>query len=162
GGNQLRLSQGVTNSEEVGLDGLAAGTYWVRVYGYSGAVNPNYTLTISAPRAPAGDGFEPDDTRATAHDLGTIRGSARSPALSTPSPTDQDWYKFTTTGTGASGHFVHIDFTHALGDLDMKLFDSGGTQIGISQGTTNSEEISLQGLAAGVYFVEVYGYSGAI
>ncbi|MBI2827190.1 MAG: S8 family serine peptidase [Planctomycetia bacterium] len=44
-------STGIGNSETVSLAGLAAGTYYVRVYGYLGATNPSYSLGISAPAA---------------------------------------------------------------------------------------------------------------
>src|SRR5262249_34330140 len=56
---------------------------------------------------------------------------------------------------------VSIAFTHSQGDLDLKLYNSAGTQIGVSQGTGNSETISLNGLAAGTYYVQAYGYNGA-
>jgi hypothetical protein len=45
-GRLLARSQGVTNTETLSLQSRAAGTYYVRAYGYRGVHNPNYTLTI--------------------------------------------------------------------------------------------------------------------
>jgi hypothetical protein len=45
-GSRLRIANGVSNSETISLSGLGAGTYYVKVYGYNGAQNPNYSLTI--------------------------------------------------------------------------------------------------------------------
>jgi hypothetical protein len=54
-GRVLSRSQGVANSEKLSLQNLAAGTYYLRAYGYRGAHNPSYSLTIdpgSATTAP--------------------------------------------------------------------------------------------------------------
>lgn len=53
GGQRLRLSTGVGNTETVSLSGLAAGTYVIKVYGFRGATNPNYSLSIKPPGPPA-------------------------------------------------------------------------------------------------------------
>jgi hypothetical protein len=45
-GRVLSRSQGVTNSEKLSLQNLAAGTYYLRTYGYRGAHNSSYSLTI--------------------------------------------------------------------------------------------------------------------
>jgi hypothetical protein len=53
---------------------------------------------------------------------------------------------------------VRIEFSHAAGDLDLKV-SRGGTEVGTSQGTSDSEEVTAS--TAGTYVVQVYGYSGA-
>jgi len=45
-GKELRSSLGTSDGESIALEGMAPGTYVVRVYGYNGATNPNYSLTI--------------------------------------------------------------------------------------------------------------------
>jgi subtilisin family serine protease len=40
-------STSISNSETVSLNGQSAGTYYVRAYGYRGASNPNYSLSIA-------------------------------------------------------------------------------------------------------------------
>ena len=59
GTTMISSSTGVGNREQISLAGLAAGNYLARVYGYSGAANPNYTLTVNvAPTGVTGDRFE--------------------------------------------------------------------------------------------------------
>jgi hypothetical protein len=68
---------------------------------------------------------------------------------------DLDYYKFTITTSGT----ITITLTTLPKDYDIKLFNSAGTQVAISQnGSTNSETINYTA-AAGVYYAEVYGYN---
>src|SRR5205823_4700268 len=58
----------------VPLAGLPAGTYTVLVYGRTGA-NPDYALTVDPTPLdplPPDDGYEPNNTPATAADLGAV------------------------------------------------------------------------------------------
>ncbi len=52
-GSSIAVSNGVTDREVISLAGLEAGTYIARVYGFSGAENPNYTLAIDTPQESA-------------------------------------------------------------------------------------------------------------
>ncbi|MFM6199580.1 MAG: hypothetical protein ACKPE1_10630, partial [Dolichospermum sp.] len=74
-GTQLDYSNYVTNSEEISLDGLVAGDYYLRVFGYNNATNPEYSLFVNAPWTainPSGDSAESNNTQAEATDLGTL------------------------------------------------------------------------------------------
>jgi len=106
----------------------------------------------------ADDTYEENDTFATARNLGTLTGSATISNLVMADASD--FYRFTTTGAGTTAHRIVLNFTHSQGDLDIVLYNSAGTQLKISQGVTNSETISLSGLAAGTYSIRVYGYRG--
>jgi hypothetical protein len=91
------------------------------------------------------DALEPDDSRnSAAHVHGTVTGLKICAA-------DEDWLAVAGAGT------VRIEFTHASGDLDMAAFDSAGNQTSVSQGTTDSEQVTVP--AGG--FVRIYGYNGA-
>ncbi|MDX9912696.1 MAG: PPC domain-containing protein, partial [Phycisphaerales bacterium] len=46
-GTTLTTSDGVSNSEQISLNGRPAGWYTAHVYGWSGATSPNYTLTVN-------------------------------------------------------------------------------------------------------------------
>jgi hypothetical protein len=46
-GRRIGISNGVGNSESISMAGMASGTYYLRVYGYRGATNSNYALSIS-------------------------------------------------------------------------------------------------------------------
>ncbi|MBX3363158.1 MAG: pre-peptidase C-terminal domain-containing protein [Phycisphaeraceae bacterium] len=74
---------------------------------------------------------------------------------------DDDYFKFYQPGMGTSADFVRIDFPHSAGDVDMQLYSSTGTLLATSQGTTNSETITLNNRPAGWYYVRVYGFNGA-
>ncbi|HEY9647931.1 MAG TPA: clostripain-related cysteine peptidase [Chroococcidiopsis sp.] len=150
-------SYSVNNYEEISLDGLAVGTYYAHIYGYSGAQNPNYTLTITPPGNPE-DAYEQNDSQQAAYNLGVLTDRSSFGSLSL---TDDDWYKFTTLGDGSYTDTVQIDFSHAAGDIDMELVDANGAALRGSYSVGDREEISLDGLAAGTYFLHVYGFAGA-
>ncbi len=158
-GARLRVSSGVSNSEAVSLNGLAAGSYYIRVFGYRGVTNPSYSLTINPPRTIVDDAYEQNDTQATARGLGTLTTTA---TISNLVMADgHDWYSFTMSGVGSSANYVSISSTIAQGDLDLELYNSGGTRLAVSESSTNSEQISLSGRAAGTYYVHVLGYNGS-
>jgi len=46
GGATLATSDSTSNAEQISMDARPAGWYFVEVYGYNGATNPDYTLTI--------------------------------------------------------------------------------------------------------------------
>ncbi|HZZ29027.1 MAG TPA: kelch repeat-containing protein [Pirellulales bacterium] len=82
-----------------------------------------------------------------------------------------DWYKFTITSTGTATESVSIAFQQLQGDLELELWSLAGSAISPSKpikpiatstGIGNSESIPLLGLAAGTYYVHVYGYLGTI
>ena len=159
-GNLLDFSNGTTNSETISLNGLAAGTYSLFVLGYAGASNPNYTLEIVPGSTVGGDDvFEDNDELAQAFDFGTLTEPLTVVGLAITAA-DDDWFRFTMNGTGTVDHGIAIQFTHALGDLDLFLVDAGGIPIASSESTDDDEFISLDGFAAGTYFVQVIGFNG--
>ena len=52
-GQQIGFSNGTAGTESITRAVTAGQTYYVRVYGYSGATNANYTLTVDAPEPAA-------------------------------------------------------------------------------------------------------------
>ena len=165
-GTRLRISNSVSNSETVSLSGLAAGTYFIRAYGYQGAQNPAYSLTVSVtsstttPAPVTDDTYENNDTFATARDLGSLSAAT---TISTLVMADgHDWYKFTMGGAGTTNDFVAVSSSSTQGDLDLELYNATGTRLAISDNSTNSEQISLAGKAAGTYYVHVIGFNNAV
>ena len=71
---------------------------------------------------------------------------------------DQDFFKFYLNHQGTASDFVRIDFNHSLGDLDLKLYNSGGSEIAASTSLTNVETISLNNRSEGWYYARAYGY----
>lgn len=165
-GSVLRTSAGDGDQETIDVSGLVAGKYYVDVYGYGGAYNPSYQLTINtqpdpvAPPVIGGDRYEPNNTRDAAQNLGVIAENGSWTGLSIPRG-DVDFFKFSLGTTGNATSEVLVNFRHSQGDLDAELLDATGTRIAISQTTSDQERLSLNGLAAGTYYVRIYGYNGA-
>jgi len=73
---------------------------------------------------------------------------------------NEDWYRIVVP-TGKTLK-VTLTFTHAFGDIDMRLFKNcsgsgGGTQVALSQSTTNTEVVSFKNTgAAASFFWRVY------
>ena len=63
----LGTSESVGNAEQVSVNATQGEAFYVRAYGYNGAVNPNYSMTVDQSVPPSGgDAYEPNDTFATA------------------------------------------------------------------------------------------------
>ncbi len=154
----LERSATSNDSEVVSLRNLPAGTYLLKVTGFGGATNPAYSLRLNTPIAdiPA-DRYEVNNTRATAANLGAIEGIKDYSDLTIHTSNDTDFYRFETKATGKAGNVVSAQFTHALGDLDLRLFNSSGELLASSETSRDTETISLNGRPAGVYYVQVFG-----
>lgn len=129
-------------------------------------------ISIGEGSGVAMDGYEPNDS--LSHVLSHLEGAPNSPNLGPCGPRAQianltiheagnnDYFRFYCAGTGTAADTLRIDFVDSQGDLDLKLRDSAGVQLAVSQGTSNTEIILLTGRPPGWYFVHVYGYQGAI
>jgi hypothetical protein len=152
-----------TNRDSRFTVNITAGqVYYFGVTNYTGTAGGAYTWTING-QSPSGggtdDAYENNDTRTTAYAIGSLTASRNISNLIMAD--GNDWYSFSLPTTGNSNASASIAFTHSQGDLDFELYNSAGTRIGNSNGTTNSETLSLSGLAAGTYTVRVLGYNGA-
>jgi hypothetical protein len=125
----------------------------------------NYTRTPGGAYAwsvngPDDDVYEENDTFDTARWLGTLDGAART--YQGLQLRDNDWYRFAIARDSLSpSDFARIEFRHAQGNLDLQLYDRTGRLVRASRGVTDSETVSLAGLAAGTYYLRVYGAAGA-
>jgi hypothetical protein len=90
-------------------------------------------------------------------DLGAVTGTQIRDNLTLDSAADVDWYKFTLTHTGTAGQKVQLDFLNTEGDLALAVYAADETTlVGQSDGTTNTEQVSLAGLASGDYYVKIW------
>jgi hypothetical protein len=144
---------------------LTAGTkYYVGITNYSSNSRGAYTWTVDGPAVgtttpTTDDAYENNDTFATANNLGTVTAARTIGSLVMAD--SADWFRFTTSATGTSTSNVSISFLNSQGNLQLALYNSSGTQVALSSGTGNGESISLNGLAAGTYYVDIFGASGA-
>ncbi len=142
---------------------LTAGSrYYIGITNYSVASRGAYDWTITGPVASTGltdDSYENNDSFNTAYNFGTL--TAVKTVNTLVMADGVDWYRFTTTANGTSSNSVSISFLNSQGNLQLALYSATGALISASTGTGNSESVSLSGLAAGTYFVDVYGNGGA-
>ena len=161
-GELVGTSESIWDFEHISLEGLPAGTYQAQVVGFDGAVHPEYVLGITAPKPLEPDFAEDNDTSQTAFELRDASGFSAWHGFSIHDSADVDWFEFELLAEANWAHTVGIDFYHASGDLDLALYNSAGELVSDSSGVLDSEEISLQGLGQGTYFLEVTGYQGAM
>lgn len=172
-------SKGLTD-QWIDVTDIADGTYWLESVADPGGVIAETNeannvarikVTIGAPAPINPDPYEPNPDMISVD--GRPEGQNNSPNLGPCGPSrtiegltlheagDSDWYVFYMPATGGSDDFVRVDFQHGLGDIDMRLFDMEGNELGSSTSTSNFEEISMNGRAAGWYAVNVFGFNDA-
>ncbi|MFT3681729.1 MAG: fibronectin type III domain-containing protein [Ferruginibacter sp.] len=156
-GTQVGTGQGSTATETITLSSQAAGTYYIKVIGYSGANSSTcYTIKATATTVTSCQSSYDVSTNGTTSGAATIPFNTNITGLISPS-SDVDNYKFVIT----TGGTITLTLTTLPGDYDIKLLNSAGTQVGISQnGSTSSETINYTA-AAGTYYAQVYGYNNA-
>ncbi len=148
---QINSSTSTNDWERVSYAVSVTGYYYVYVYRYSGTGSNTYAMTLSITGSGGDDAYEENDVFGSAYTLGT--GSYPSLVCA-----DDDWYKiYVTAGNIVS---AYISFTNSLGNLDLKLYNSGSVQINSSTTTNNWEQASYAVTATGYYYVQVYRFSG--
>lgn len=156
-GTQIGASESSTATETVSLSNQAAGTYYIKVIGYNGANSATcYTIKATATAVTSCQSSYDVSTNGTTSGAATVPFNTNITGLISPSA-DVDNYKFVIT----TGGTITLTLTTLPGDYDLKLLNSAGTQVGISQnGSTSGETINYTA-AAGTYYAQVYGYNGA-
>ncbi|RAL20737.1 hypothetical protein DL240_15580 [Lujinxingia litoralis] len=161
-GELARATSGAGQTDTVQA-GANTSTYYLEVSPLSSATG-SYDLEatvadlacLSAPGCPNDDMFEPNDSLANPYPLegptallnGTICDASR------------DYYELTVPA-GCQLSSV-LEFSHAVGDLELALYDSTGAIIARSSSTSDREEVRLTEVSTEeVYRLEVYGYDGA-
>lgn len=151
---------GTVTSASASLSGLTASSN----YEWQVQANCNGTLsafasgtftTLAAGGTTCTDTYESNETRTTGKTIAV--NTDISAKIGTA--TDKDYFKFTTT-TSAKNIKVVLDNLPA--DYDIRLYNSSGTQLAISQNSgTTAETIIRNTSSAATYYVQVYGYNGA-
>jgi hypothetical protein len=157
-GTQIGSGTSSSANESVSLSNQAAGTYYIRVFGYNGANSATcYTLTATATVATGCSSVYDVSTNGTATGAATIPFNTDIKGLISPSG-DNDYYKFTIT----TGGTATVTLTTLPADYELAIYSSNGTtQLASStNGSTTSETISRT-YTAGVYYARVWGYNNA-
>ncbi|HEX5155262.1 MAG TPA: pre-peptidase C-terminal domain-containing protein [Parafilimonas sp.] len=152
------LSQDYTSSTKtVSKDGLAAGTYYLKLYPYYAGEKPNYTIsnTLTVPTQANDD--EPNNTKGQAKVL-TLNGKKTGHInyYYNGARDGEDWYKVTTTADGR----LRLTMASANGQYVWAyLFDNDGTtQLAAGYTNSTSAVVNKDGLAAGTYYIRVNTY----
>jgi bacillolysin len=156
-GTQIGSGTSATATETVSLTSQAAGTYYIKVIGYSGANSATcYTIKATSTVATGCSSTYDNSTNGTTAGAATIPFNTNITGLINPAD-DIDNYKFVIT----TGGTITVTLGTLPADYDLKLLNSAGTQVGISQnGSTTGESITYTA-TAGTYYAQVYGYSNA-
>jgi hypothetical protein len=161
-GNLLDSSKRSQNQEFVSLHGLPAASYFVRVVGFQGNTNLDFELFVNAPVVNiAPDSLEANDSIASSTNLGSVTSGGQLEALSIHSAIDTDCFRFEILSPGRTNHYARIEFVHASGDLELRLYNASGTLLDSSATANDFEAISLAGKNAGVYYLQIKGENGA-
>ncbi len=158
GGTQIGSGTGSTATETVSLTNQAAGTYYIRVYGYNGANSATcYTITATTTIVTGCASSYDVSTNGTPGGAALIPKNTDITGLISPSG-DNDYYQFTI----ATGGTATITLTTLPADYDIRLYSSNGTtQLAISQNGGTTSETITRTYTAGTYYIRVYGYNNA-
>ncbi len=137
-------------------DGLAAGTYYVKIFTYYDNGFAPYTLSNTFTAPTQANDVEPDGTVAQAKVL-PLNGkkTGHIDYYYNVHRDTIDWYKFTTTGDG----LVKLTMASANGqNVYWQLYDNNGTTYINGTYTAGTASYYTDGLAAGTYYVKVFTY----
>ena len=150
------------------VDGLAPGTYYIKLQPYYSSEFANYILSDSLFTATLANDVEPNGTAATALTLPLNGGKTGHIGYYYNNQRDtSDWYKVTTTADGLLRVYLSTDSasiysnssTNPL-DVNLYVYDHDGTtQLGYVE-TFNADKpakdsLSIDGLAPGTYYIKV-------
>jgi Secretion system C-terminal sorting domain/SprB repeat len=155
----------------VSADGLAPGTYYIKVEPFSTDQFADYTITDSLFTPALGNDAEPNGTVTTAGVLPLNSNSSGHVGYYYNNLRDTaDWYKVTTTADG----LLRVYLTTARGsvysnntlDVNMTLYDNNGTtqlaNVEVFNGNGPATNfMSADGLAPGIYYIRIQPYSTA-
>ena len=152
-GTVLQSSLNGGSTAESISQSLTAGTYYVRVFPYSG--NTNYNLALSATASIPADNA--GNTLVTARNIGTL-SSTQTFSDWVGSADTNDYYRFSLTQAST----FNLTLNGLSANADVQLLNSSGTvlQSSTNAGTT-AESITSQSLTAGDYYVRVFPNSGS-
>ena len=155
-GTTLFYSQYTNGTSAYSVDGLAAGTYYVKVFGFYSNGFTTYSLTSAFTAPPVANDAEPNDSKSQAKNIplnGSKNGHVGYYYNGANDPID--WYKFTTTSDGR----VKLSMTSYNSQyVYWELVDNDGLTSLYAQYTNGSQNYSVDGLAAGTYYVKVYPF----
>ncbi len=105
-----------------------------------------------------GDRYEANNSFAMATVFG-LTSERHEAGLSIHTPSDVDYYQIEAVEDGEFD--LHLDFVHALGNLDLYVYDADENLVGSSTSDTDLEELHWDVLAGEQYYFKVVGVDGS-
>ncbi|HUM48420.1 MAG TPA: hypothetical protein PLD84_15920, partial [Chitinophagales bacterium] len=153
-GSTLLKSDYTNGTKTYQVDGLAAGTYYVKVYCFYNNDFAPYTLTSIFNVPPVANDAEPNNTKGQAKTLQLNNQKTGQVGYYYNGVRDTtDWYKLTTDTDGdleltiksENGEYVYVT-----------LYDKDGTTLLNSHYSNGTSAQNILGLAAGNYYLRIY------
>lgn len=163
-------------SDEAILECVVPGTYYLRVYSWSGAEN-GYDMTVGLSSMACGGGCqddaqEPDDSAAQARfvDLNNPPFTSTTNAIC---PWDDDWYEMLLFSGETVYATLTFDQQNSNEDLDLYIYHGGSNLTGCSetsplscdpqngQSGTSNEQLEWAITEDGDYYLVVHGWEGS-
>ena len=165
----VEVYDGVGNptTKFITTDGLAPGTYYIKVKSRTTTDFEDYTISDSLFTPPLANDAEPNGTAATAIDLPLAGSKTGHLGYYYNNQRDTtDWYKITTTADGLLRVYLATErgsvYSNNFLEADITLYDNDGTTaLGAVQvydgavGNPTTKFITVDGLAPGTYFIKV-------
>ncbi len=152
-GTTVASSSSTSDDESVSLNVDAGETFFIRVFGFSDAIHPEYRLSIDGP-AIEPDIFEPNNTLGTATVLGSQDQSWSD--LTIHDSFDSDYFAYSAPDDGSLT--VDVLFEHSVGDIELVLMDSAGAVLTQSTSATDNEQVVWSVTSGETYIIQTYGY----
>lgn len=155
GTTQVTYSESKTDNEYIDYILPSSGTYYIRVY-YSDAGNA-YNLWWDDLTPPiSDDNYEENDLPIDAYDLTGDDNTWLSTIAGMGIQSDTDIYEIYVL-SGYERVIINCTFTHALGNINIQLWNSTLDGLWASYFTIDDEYIDYIVPSAGVYYIIVYG-----
>ncbi len=152
-GTELLNSGYTISTFTLSTDGLAAGTYYIKLIPYYIGQLPAYTISNALVVPAQANDVEPNGTRASAKVLplnGTKTGHVG--YYYNLAKDTSDWYKVTTNADGG----INLKLTsHNNKYIWVYLYDNDGTTQLAARYTLSDLEFVTDGLAAGTYYLQI-------
>ncbi len=155
GSTLITGSASVTDNEYIITVLPSSGTYYIRVYGANAGNTYNLWWDDTAPSV-TDDNYEQNDSPVDAYDLTAQDGVWLSTIAGMGIQSDYDWYEIYVPG-GSERVVIECTFTHALGNINIQLWNSTYDGLWGSITTTDDEYIDYIVPSAGTYYILVYG-----
>lgn len=152
-----QLSSGYSSSTTtISADGLAAGTYYVRLIAYYAGQLPAYAVSNTFVVPAQANDTEPNNNAAQAKVLALNKSTTGHAGYYYNLKRDTaDWFKITTNANGR----LRLTLQPGNGKtMRIYLYDNNGTTLLGSEYSSTNAVLNADGLAAGTYYVSVFCY----